>query len=202
MYNYLIKINFISKHQHGFCFGRSTLTNLLETYNFVTDNLDNKKAVDLIFIDFEKAFDRLDINLLIQKLLYIKCPNYIVVFLQIFLLNRLQKVSVRDVLSGSLPVLSGVPQGCVISPLLFLIYINDIFNLPISSNLKLFADDSKLYNLSENFHILESDLSLLNEWCKANFVNINVSKSFVLHFGKEDGRMNYKVDDVALRRTS
>ena len=197
---YLNSINYLSKHQHGFTKGKNTLTNLLETYNYVTKNLDLDRSVDVIYIDFEKAFDKIDIGLLIKKLFCIKCPTYIVNWLQSFLLRRSQRVSVRGVLSKSLPVLSGVPQGCVISPLLFIVYINDVFSLSITSELNFFADDNILYNLSENSSTLQSDLITLHEWCKHNCLKINIIKTCILRFGKPKNNVDYKIDGISLKQ--
>ena len=129
---YLKGINFISKHQHGFQRGKNTLTNVLETYNFVTSEFDKGESVDVLYIDFEKAFDKVDIGILLNKLLFIKTPYYILNWLTNFLLNRRQRVRVRGAVSDEVVVKSGVPQGCVISPLLFAVYVNDIFSLPIN----------------------------------------------------------------------
>ena len=74
---YLNSINFFSKHQHGFQVNKNTLTNLLETYNFVTSSLDIGEAVDVVYIDFEKAFDKVDTGILLNKLMFIKTPVYL-----------------------------------------------------------------------------------------------------------------------------
>ena len=83
-------------------------------------------------------------------------------------MGRTQRVSVRVSVLEELPVLSGVPQGCVISPILFTIYVNDILELPLYSPLKLFADDIKIYNLAKFSRKLQTDLLLLDEWCAKN----------------------------------
>ena len=162
-------------------------------------NLEHKTFVDIIYIDCENAFDKVNIGRLLDKLIYIKCFDYIVNWLYYFVVGRTKRVCVRNTLSDCLPVRSGVPRGCAISPLLFIIYVNDIFNLPLSSKLKLFADDSKLYNLSENSQILQNDLYQLHEWFKNNFLTINITKTFVVRFGGCNGSADYGIGGVALR---
>ena len=135
----------------------------------VTNAIDNKKSVDVIYLDMEKAFDRVDTGILLKKVILSKYTKlYNVFFLQNFLTGRSQKVSVRECVSMSLPVLSGVPQGCIISPLLFNVFVNDIFSLAILSKIKLFADDCKIFNLSELHFTLQSDLNVFCKWCEDN----------------------------------
>ena len=98
--------------------------------------------------------------------MFIQTSYYILNWLTNFLLKRRQRVRVRDAVSDEVVVESGVLQGCVISPLLFAAYVNNIFSLPINSYMQLCADDSKLYNLSRLHEQLQRDLLLLNDWCK------------------------------------
>ena len=108
--------------------------------------LDEKgtKGVDSIYLDCKKAFDTVPHKRLIAKLEAYGISGKILRWIKCFLSDRSQMVCIKGVLSDSLPVLSGVPQGSVIGPLLFLIYINDLLD-EISSSGKLFANDSKIY---------------------------------------------------------
>ena len=148
----------LSKQQHGFRSNRSCLTQLLEYFQEVHDMLDAKgtKGVDAIYLDCKKAFDTVPHKRLLAKLEVYGISGFFLRWIKCFLSDRSQKVCIKGVLSDSLPVLSGVPQGSVIGPLLFLIYINDLLD-GISSRGKLFADDSKIYRGIKD----ESDRKLL-----------------------------------------
>jgi len=116
----------IVNSQHGFCKGRWCLTNLLEFFDKVTGCIDTGDSVDVIFLDLAKAFDKVSHKRLLLKLkahgIDGKLNNWIAEWLR----NRTQIVCIREVMSDWLAVLSGVPQGSILSPILFLIYINDL----------------------------------------------------------------------------
>ena len=168
----------------------------------MTSSLDIGEAVDVVYIDFEKAFDKVDTGILLNKLMFIKTPVYLVSWLRNFLLNRHQRVRVRNTYSDDVTVLSGVPQGCVISPLLFLIYVNDIFSLPLSSPIKLFADDSKIYNMCKFHDKLQNDLATLNDWCLQHKMKINISKTVFMRFGKSAFPLDYKIQNECIKQVN
>ena len=146
MLGYLCKHGLITRHQHGFLSQHSTTTELLETLNDWTLALRNKNVVDAIYFDFSKAFDSV-----VHSKLQIKLQGYgfggkLLCILSDFLRNRVQRVVLPDGVSSYGFVSSGVPQGSVLGPLLFLIYINDVVDLfTDGSCIKLYADDVKLY---------------------------------------------------------
>ena len=129
-------------------------------------------------------------------------PNYIILWLANFLSDRTQLMRVRNSLSELAEVKSGVPQGSVLSPLLFIIYINDIYKLPISSNILSFADDTKLMNLSKNFKLLQRDLIFIQEWCDKNNLFINIEKTVVMHFGHDNFDAFYTINNSKLNVVS
>ena len=132
--------------------------------------------------------------------MFIKTPFYILNWLRVFLMGRTQRVSVRVSVSEELPVLSCVPQGCVISPIMFTIYVNDILELPLYSPLKLSADDSKIYNLAKFSGRLQTDLLLLDEWFAKNKMKINISKTVFIRFGKSSCAADYNVNGEHIKQ--
>jgi len=183
--------NIISGGQHGFVKGRSCLTNLLTFYENVTRELDKGSDYIAIYLDFRKAFDTVNQRRLVTKLKDIEIPNYICKWIEHWLIDRHQKVVFRGKLSNSCEVKSGVPQGSVLGPTLFNIYINDITS-DIKSKILLFADDIKLgrsINDLVDYEILQDDLNKLHMWSTKWGLEFNTNKCKVVHFGRK--RMNY-----------
>ena len=138
--------NFLNDSQHGFRHRRSCETQLINTINDFSNCLNERGQIDAILLDFSKAFDKVDHNGLMLKLKNAGLSENLLNWSHSFLFHRSQRVVVEGTMSASQPVLSGVPQGTVLGPLFFLIYINDIsFNLSPGTKIRLFADDSLLY---------------------------------------------------------
>ena len=171
---------FLTPLQHGFRQGRSCESQLLTTLRDFSNSLDKKGQTDAVLLDFSKAFDKVDHKLLLHKVSNAGIHGPLLGWLTSFLENRLQYVVVEGCLSNPNPVLSGVPQGTVLGPLLFLIYINDIADhLSPGSSLRLFADDSLLYRdikTSEDSAILQKDLDSLQVWEKNNKMEFHPGK--------------------------
>ena len=143
--------------------------------------------VDTILLDFSKAFDRVPHAKLLEKLKYYGIRGPMLNWTESFLIGRTQKVSVNGVHSSPINVTSGVPQGSVLGPTLFLLYINDINN-NVNSTVRLFADDSLLYRpiWSQTDHeILQKDLEMLTSWANKWQMSFNVSKCKVLSITKK-----------------
>ena len=122
---------------------------------------------DVIFLDFTKAFDTVPHHQLLLKLRNIGITGKLWLWLKEYLLGRVHCVSIDGVKSGLLPVVSGVPQGSILGPLLFLVYVNDLPDYVIHSKLLLFADDAKCLKriaCSEDIAHLQEDLDSLNKW--------------------------------------
>ena len=144
MMHFLIKHKLINPSQHGFLEAKSCLTNLLCFLEEITKWVDDGTPVDVIYLDFQKAFDKVPHQRLISKLKSNGMGNSIINWIEQWLTDRRQRVVVDGEVSSLKSVLSGVPQGSVLGPVLFLVYINDLEE-GVTGNILKFADDTKLF---------------------------------------------------------
>ena len=184
LFNYCRDNDIISMHQSGFTPGDSTVHQLVYLYNTFCKALNDKKDVRIVFCDQSKAFDRVWHQGLLYKLECIGVTGDLLRWFQSYLHNREQRVIIHGSSSqwGKIP--AGVPQGAVLGPLTFLIYINDITE-NIKSNIKLFADDTSLYvTINEDAATatsqLNDDLSQICKWADSWLVKVNADKSKAL----------------------
>lgn len=192
--SYLMEHNIIPQNQHGFTPGKSTITNLLLCVNDWTRSLERREPVDVIYLDFSRAFDRVPIKRLLYKLERIGIEGRLLLWLSSFLSARKFKVRVGDTLSASHDVASGVPQGSVLGPTLFLIYIRDLPDVVSSCICSIFADDTKLYgNPLHHYDDIQSDLNAVSSWSSKWLLPLNSSKSTVLHLGKFNPHRPYTI---------
>lgn len=182
--SFLSNNKILSPYQHGFTKGRSTTTQLLTTVHDFMMTLDHSGQIDAFFIDFIKAFDKVPHTKLIHKLKLTGLPCYLVKWVEAYLHSRKQFVVVDECASDLLPVSSGVPQGSVLGPLLFLVYVNDLIEfLSDTVCIKLFADDCTIYKeiLCESDHVvLQEQLFQIEQWCPTSDIEINVQKTVLL----------------------
>ena len=163
---YMEENSLFSEHQHGFRSGRSCITQLIEAIELWTEEVDMRNSVDVIYLDFKKAFDTVPHQRLLKKLSSYGIQGKLYSWIEDFLKERKQKVVLNGEESEWAPVSSGIPQGSVLGPTLFLIYINDLPEV-VNSCIKLFADDTKLYmraNTIIDQENLQSDLDNLVQW--------------------------------------
>src|SRR6266496_2281576 len=187
---YLTKFNLISPSQHGFCKGKSTASNLLESITNWQLTVDSGVNVDVVYIDIRKAFDSVVHPKLLFKIARFGIEGVLLDWIKNYLSNRYQSTVNEGFYSQWCEVKSGVPQGSVLGPLFFLLFMNDLPEFPISkhslkfSPIKLFADDAKLYhtvNCISDALFLQSMFTSLREWCDMWQLSINSDKCQVLH---------------------
>ena len=184
--NYLEDKNYFNPNQHGFRSGRSCLTQLMNHYDNILDILEMGHNCDVIYLDFAKAFDKVDHHILFHKLKQAGIGGKLGIWLSSFLIGRLQQVKVGNILSDKAQVISGVPQGTVLGPILFLIMINDIDNNVEHSNVTLFADDTRVgRSISDEDDIvnLQVDLNKIYAWQDANNMKFNAGKFEAIKYG-------------------
>lgn len=181
---YLTEQNYFIPNQHGFQRGRSCETQLFELVTDLHYAVHASTIIDAVFIDLAKAFDKVPHSRLLMKLDCLKINRNVTTWINNFLCNRYQFVTVNDCSSTLIQVKSGVPQGSVLGPILFLIYINDI-SKNLASTTRLFADDCVIYRkiTNPNDHTaLQKDLDSIATWCDQWQMRINASKTKVITF--------------------
>ena len=190
--------------QHGFCNGKSCLSNLLETLEDWTQALDEGGGIDAIFLDYRKAFDTVPIKRLLCKLNGYGVRGKVNKWIEEFLSNRRMRVCVRGEKSEWTNVTSGVPQGSVLGPTLFLIFVNDIPEA-VQCMIKMFADDTKLYQRIDSDNdgdILQQDIDseIMDDWSEKWLLKFNVEKCKRMHLGNNNARRQYEMGQGVDRR--
>jgi retron-type reverse transcriptase len=179
--------SFLTPSQHGFSRGRSTVTNLVCVTQFISKWLDRRGQGDMIYTDVAKAFDRVDHNILLQKLSEFGVHGLLLKWFSSYLTGRRQLAPYNGFSSGEYSQGSGVPQGSVLGPLLFNVYINDIVT-DLESHALLFADNLKIYrqvSSSEHCVMLQNDLETIDKWCRQNNFGLNIGKCSLVSFSRK-----------------
>lgn len=189
--------NLVSTEQHGFRSGKSCTTQLLEAIDDWTEAIDQNKQVDVIYLDYKKAFDKVPHKRLLHKIKGYGIDGDILGWITDFLTDMEQEVVINGCESHTCRVTSGVPQGSVLGPVLFLIYINDLPEV-IHNLTKMFADDTKIYravNTDDQGQNLQEDLHRLNNWTRTWMMELNSDKCkhLKLYQGTEKCNTSYSI---------
>ena len=186
IHNYLLENKLLYKLQSGFLANNSTVYQLIEIYHEICINRELKKDTGFVFCDVSKAFDRVWHAGLLKKLRAYGITGTLYSLIENYLSGRQQSVFVNNSFSDFAATNAGVPQGSVLGPLLFLIFINDIADKLLSIS-RLFADDTSMSATSQDKNeletILNTDLSTLLQWSKLWKVTFNPAKTEVLYIG-------------------
>ncbi len=191
---------------HGFRSGYSCESQVVTLFQDLADEIDAGGRVDAVVIDFAKALDVVAHDRLVQKLMNSGIDPRVVAWISEFLRDRKQKVRIGQELSSGASVTSGIPQGSVIGPLLFLAFVNDL-PVQLTSNVRLFADDCIIYrsiNSKREEEILQRDLDAIYYWAENKGMSINSSKSKSITFGRGHNysETHYRLNNDIIPRVS
>ena len=209
VYNRLVdfieKNKILSQNQFGFQKGKSTENAVTSIVSQILQAKDRKESSYCIFLDFAKAFDTVNHDILIEKLNYYGIKGNALAWFKSYLCNRAQYTQIGETLSDIGYIKHGVPQGSVLGPLLFLLYINDITESSKILQFYLFADDTTIFYSDktnpETESLLNIELSKVSDWLAANKLSLNVGKSNFLHFHHGNSKketLNIKIDNVTV----
>ena len=213
LYNYLTKFELLSDSQFGFRKSHSTATALLDCTNDWYMNLDRKMFNLVVLIDLKKAFDTVDHQILLRKLELYGIKGEALTLLKSYLTNRNQKCQIKNSFSTERLIKCGVPQGSILGPLFFLLYINDLPQCLNKTKPRLFADDTNLTASGDSITDLEtavnSDLENLRKWLIANKLSLNVAKTEFMLIGSKamikknsDSRLNVFIENKQIKQVS
>jgi len=188
-YDFFLKEKLFYKNQYGFRTEHSTELAALEIVDRLMNRMDNNQTPVNIYLDLSKAFDTIDHNILTNKLEYYGITDNSLKLFDSYLTNRKQYVEFEDTNSDMLDITTGVPQGSILGPLLFIIYINDMANVSKLFDFIIYADDTTLSSVLNSFNStlpietnINTELEKINEWLKVNKLSLNVNKTKFMIF--------------------
>ena len=206
---YVDNNNFLDVNQGGFRKNNSTTAATASVLDGIYTNINQQQITYAIFIDFKKAFDSINHKILLNKLAKLGFHDQTIKWFESYLTNRTQYTVVNEMKSSLLDITCGVPQGSVLGPMLFLIFINDIKTAIKYSGYKLYADDTVLYSndtgqtSAELHNCIQQDLNNVQSWCIRNAIMMNVKKTKSMVFGTrqkvaEDNNVHFFVNNRPL----
>ena len=186
MRSFLNKHNVLYRYQYGFREKHSTDHALIEIVDGIKFAIDDSKLAGGIFVDLKKAFDTVNHKILLEKLEQLGIRGIPNKLLESYLTNRYQYVQINDSKSNMRSINCGVPQGSVLGPLLFILYINDLANCCTQGKIRIFADDTAVYfacsNITEFIQIAATIMKQLDKWFASNLLSLNTEKSYYCIF--------------------
>ena len=199
--SHLKRHSLLNRSQFGFLPGKSTEIQLLHCITDWLEQLSKGKSIDVLYLDVAKAFDCVNHKLLLCKLARKGVGGAVLRWLTSYLNGRTMRVRVNDQLSAPIDCTSGVPQGSVLGPMLFLVFIDDLNDAITNSSLVLYADDAKLYNTVDSDNDreqLQQSLDNVCKWMHDNDLQLSIAKCKVLHIGNKNTRHTYNINGSAL----
>jgi hypothetical protein len=197
--------NILAANQFGFREKHSTFMALLNLVDRISGKIDNKEYSIGIFMDLSKAFDTVDHGIFLDKLELYGVRGVALKWFKSYLEHRSQFVQINNIQSSMLPITCGVPQGSILGPLLFIVYINDIIHVSDIADIMLFADDTNMFFSRSSFDTLltlvNNELLKISKWFKLNKLSLNIKKTnYILFRSKRkaltDRRINIAIDGI------
>ena len=187
LYSFLVSQGLLTQEQSGFRKLHSTTSALTHFLDQIQQDIDGGRCCGVLFLDLKKAFDTVDHPILLEKLVSYGVEGNEHLWFTSYLSNRKQKTCINCIFSDSKEVTCGVPQGSIIGPLLFILYINDLPDIITNCQISLYADDTALYFSAQNPDdirtTLTNEMEVVSQWFRINKLTLNTKKTKVMVFG-------------------